>query len=306
MTGAITATGLTRRFGALTAVDSVDLSIPAGTLFGFLGRNGAGKTTLIRMLLGLIRPSAGLVTILGREVDSRGGPTGPWADVGYLVDGPGLYPELTASDHLRMAERYRQVPATASAEIVERLQLGRYLDVSARVLSRGNRQRLGLAMALLHEPAVLILDEPTLGMDPAGMVEIRTLLRGLADGGATVFMSTHIVSEVERLADEIGIIHEGRMLDQLNRASLIRLGQSRLVVTVASPAAVRRAEAGLRAHGIVATVSGATLTMTDANALERPEQVARLLVDEDCPPRAMAVDSDSLETHFLSVTEATS
>ncbi len=303
MTGSITATGVTRRFGALTAVDAVDLSIPPGTLYGFLGRNGAGKTTLIRMLLGLIRPDAGQVTILGRVVDSRGGPTGPWADVGYLVDGPGLYPELSPRDHLQMAATYRRVPRPD--EIVEQLALGRYLDVKARALSQGNRQRLGLAMALLHRPQVLILDEPTLGMDPAGMVEIRALLRGLADSGATVFMSTHMVSEVERVADAVGIIHEGRMLDQLSRARLTALGRPRLVITLTAPEVATRAVAELAGHGIAASVSGATLTTSDEKSVERPEQVARLLVGADCPPRAMAVESDSLETHFLRVTGGT-
>ena len=302
MTVSITATGLTRLFGDLTAVDAVDLSIAPGTLYGFLGRNGAGKTTLIRMLLGLIRPTAGEASILGRIVDSRGGLPGPWADVGYLVDGPGLYPDLTARDHLRMAAAYRQVPRAACDEIVERLALGRYLDIRARALSQGNGQRLGLAIALLHRPQVLILDEPTNGMDPAGVVEIRDLLRGLADGGATVFMSTHIVSEVERMADEVGIIHEGRMVDELSRSRLAALGQPRLVVTLASPESARQALAALSARGIAAVEADRTLTITEPVPVERPEEVARLLVGADCPPRGMAVVSDSLETHFLAVT----
>ncbi len=221
---------------------------------------------------------------------------------GYLVDGPGLYPDLTARDHLRMSCAYRQVPRAACDEIVERLALGRYLDVRARALSQGNGQRLGLAMALLHRPKVLILDEPTNGMDPAGMVEIRGLLRDLADDGTTVLMSTHIVSEVERMADEVGIIHEGRMVDRLSRSRLAALGRPRLVVTLASAESARRATAALSTCGIAATEAEATLTMTDPGSVDRPEDVARLLVGADCPPRAMAVMSDSLETHFLEVT----
>ena len=298
----ITASGLTRRFGELTAVDSVDLSIAPGTLYGFLGRNGAGKTTLIRMLLGLIRPTSGTVSILGRNVDSRGGPSGPWADVGFLVDGPGLYPDLTVRDHLRMAAAYRRVPPAAGDEIVGRLALDGYLGVRARALSQGNGQRLGLALALLHRPKVLILDEPTNGMDPAGVVEIRELLRGLADEGTTVLMSTHIVSEVERMADEVGIIHEGRMVDRLSRSQLAALGQPRLVVGLSSREVARAAAAGLSAHWIEATGVDVTLTITDPRSVASPERVARLLVGADCPPRAMAVESDSLETHFLAVT----
>jgi ABC-2 type transport system ATP-binding protein len=302
MMASIVATGLTRRFGSLTAVDAADLDIAEGTLYGFLGRNGAGKTTLIRMLLGLIRPTAGQVSILGRAVDSHGGPSGPWADVGYLLDAPGLYPELSARDHLRLVATYRRVSPSACAEVAQRLDLGRYLDVRATALSHGNQRRLGLAMALVHRPRVLILDEPTNGMDPAGMVEIRALLRSLADAGVTVFMSTHIVSEVEQMADEVGIIHEGRMLDQLSRARLATLGQPRLVVSLPSPELARRAQAGLAGQGIDAVVSGGTLTMFDEQAVDRPEEIARLLVAADCPPRGMAVESDSLETHFLAVT----
>jgi ABC-2 type transport system ATP-binding protein len=304
MGASITATGLTRRFGPVTAVDSVDLSVSAGTVYGFLGRNGAGKTTLIRLLLGLIRPSAGRVCLLGRPVDSRGGSSGPWAEVGYLVEGPGLYPELSPRDHLRLARTYRGVSAAACDEVVERLDLGRYLDVRSHALSQGNRQRLGLAMALVHRPRVLVLDEPTVGMDPAGMVEIRALLRGLADAGATVFMSTHLVSEVERIADEIGIIHEGRILDHLSRARLASVGRPRLVVELASPTLAQQARQALRATGTAATVTGVTLTMVDDRVIARPEEVARVLVSADCPPRALRIETDSLEAHFLVVTGA--
>lgn len=299
---AIAADGLTRRFGRLVAVDSVDLGIARGSLFGFLGRNGAGKTTMIRMLLGLIRPTAGQASILGRPVDQRGGPSGPWADVGYLLEGPGLYPELTARDHLHLAATYRGAPAAQVDEIVERLALSRYLSVRSRALSQGNRQRLGLAMALLHQPKVLVLDEPTVGMDPAGVVEIRTMLRDLADDGATVFMSTHIVSELELLADEVGIIHEGRLIDLITRARLSTLGQPRLVVTLPSDSEAARAHDALGALGIDCSATGPTVTTTDSRAVDRPEELTRTLVAADCPPRGLAVEADNLETHFLAVT----
>lgn len=299
---AIVAEGLTRRFGALVAVDSVELNIAQGSLFGFLGRNGAGKTTLIRMLLGLIRPTAGRASVLGRAVDLRGGPTGPWADVGYLVEGPGLYPEFTTSDHLRVAATYRGVTAAQKAEIVERLALGRYLHVRARALSQGNRQRVGLALALMHRPRVLILDEPTVGMDPAGVVEVRAMLRGLADAGATVFMSTHVVSEVERIADEVGIIHDGRLMEVIARDRLATLGQPRLELTAPSSADAERARSALASLGISCAVVERALITSDPRAVDRPEDVVRALVTADCPPREVRVASDSLETHFLAVT----
>jgi ABC-2 type transport system ATP-binding protein len=302
---AIEASGLTRRFGSLVAVESVDLCVWPGSLFGFLGRNGAGKTTMIRMLLGLIRPTAGRACILGRPVDQRGGPSGPWAEVGYLVDGPGLYPDLTARDHLRVAAAYRGVPAAQVAEAVERLWLGRYLDVRARALSQGNRQRLGLALAVLHRPRVLVLDEPTIGLDPAGVVEIRAMLRSFADAGASVFMSTHIVSEIELLADEIGIIHEGRLIDLITRSRLATLGQPRLVVTLPSPAEAQRARDALAGLGVIADASGGTVTTTDPRSVARPEDVVRAMVAADCPPRGLAVAAGSLEAHFLAVTGGT-
>ncbi|MGB8021955.1 MAG: ABC transporter ATP-binding protein [Candidatus Nanopelagicales bacterium] len=299
---AIVAEGLTRRFGTLVAVDAVDLRIAPSSLFGFLGRNGAGKTTVIRLLLGLIRPTSGQATILGMSVDPRSRTTRPWADVGYLVDGPGLYPELTTRDHLRIAATYRGVGPAQVADAVERLALARYLHVRARALSQGNRQRLGLAVALLNRPRVLILDEPTIGMDPAGVVEIRAMLRDLADAGTTVFMSTHIVSEVELMADEVGIIHEGRLVDLVTRAQMATLGQPRLVVTLPSPAEAGRAGDALGALGMTSSAAGVTITTTDARAVDRPEDVVRALVAADCPPRGLAVASDSLETHFLEVT----
>lgn len=151
----------------------------------------------------------------------------------------------------------------------------------------------------------MILDEPTNGMDPAGVVEIRDLLRSLADKGTTVFMSTHVVSEVERMADEVGFIHEGRLVVQLSRSELTALGRPRLVVSLASQEETQAAVAVLSAQGIVATITGQRLTTTDPGSVQRPEQVARLLVGADCPPRAMAVESDSLETYFLAVTGGT-
>lgn len=299
---AIVATGLTRRFGPVVAVDAVDLAIPAGVLFGFLGLNGAGKTTLIRMLLGLIRPDAGRVTILGRAVGSTGGPAGPWAQVGYLVDGPGLYPELTTREHLRTAAAYRGTPRAGIDEIVERLALERYLDVRARALSSGNRQRLGLAMALLHRPHVLLLDEPTVGMDPAGVVEIREMLRGLADAGAAVMMSTHIVGEVERTADEVGILHEGRLVETLSRDRLARLGSSRLELDMPDAASTADALAVLGQAGVGAEADGARLATQNPAALARPEEVVGLLARGGCPPRGVRVVADTLEAHFLRVT----
>lgn len=215
-------------------------------------------------------------------------------------------PELTTADHLRVAATYRGVGSAHMAEIVERLALGRDLHVRAKALSQGNRQRVGLALALMHRPRVLILDEPTVGMDPAGVVEVRAMLRGLADAGAAVFMSTfmstHIVSEVERIADYVGIIHDGRLVEVITRHRLATLGQPRLELTAPSSSDAERARSALAYPGISCALVDRAVITSDPRAVDRPEEVVRALVAADCPPREVRVSSDSLETHFLAVT----
>lgn len=302
MTAAIETRGLTRLFGDLRAVDSVDLSIEPGTIYGFLGRNGAGKTTLIRMLLGLIGPTSGDVALLGRPVDSRGGRAGPWSRVGYLVDGPGLYPQMSTADHLGLAAAYRRLPEAAARTVTERLALGPYLGVRAGRLSMGNRQRLALAMALIHDPDLLILDEPTNGMDPAGVVEIRALLLDAARRGTTVFMSTHIVTELARTADRIGIIDSGRLVDTIDRQRLQELGRPRLILTMGTPELASTAMAALAADGYPATGQGTTVTCTDPRALEFPDAIVTILVHAQAAPRGVLIEQDTLEEHFLKIT----
>jgi ABC-2 type transport system ATP-binding protein len=295
---------LTRRYGQLTAVDDVELSVAGGEVYGFLGRNGAGKTTLIRLLLGLIRPTAGAAEVLGRRVDAGpGGQAALWSRVGYLVEAPGLYPDLTVLDHVRIAGWYRRLAPPAVDDILARLDLTRYADVRARALSMGNRQRLGLALALVHRPALVILDEPASGLDPAGVVEVRNLLRELADGGVTVFMSSHILGEVARLADRVGIIHQGRLIEELSADRLRAAGHQRLVSAVREPALAGRAARALRAADLSVEVQGTRLICTDDRAVQQPEQVAALLVQAGTPPSYLALEREDLEQHFLRLTD---
>src|SRR6266508_4140072 len=200
---------LTKRFGDVLAVDSVNLRVKRGEIYGFLGLNGASKTTTIRALLGMIRPSEGNVKVLDEAVGPNG--RGPWAQVGHLVESPSAYPELSVRENLDVASRLQGIShSDATSRVIEQLALASYADRRAGTLSMGNLQRLGLARALLHEPELLILDEPANGLDPAGVVEIRELLASLAHkNGVTVFMSSHILTEVDRLATRIGIIHKG-------------------------------------------------------------------------------------------------
>jgi len=210
---------LTKRYSGITAVDSLDLDVRRGEVYGFLGRNGAGKTTTIRMLLGLIRPSGGEVSVLGQRV--REGDQRWLGRVGYLVESASAYPNLTVRENLEIQRRLTGAPARATAEAIERLGLAAYADRVSSKLSLGNKQRLSLARALLHSPDVLVLDEPANALDPAGIVEVRQLLRSLADErGVTVFMSSHILAEVAHLADRIGILHEGRLIEESSREDL--------------------------------------------------------------------------------------
>ena len=214
MSHAIETDRFSKSYGPVRAVESVTLTVGRGEIYGFLGLNGAGKTTTIRTLLGMVRPTAGSVRVLGEAVGPSG--RGPWSRVGHLVEAPSAYPELTVRENLEIARRLQALTdARLVTRVIERLGLASYADRKARALSTGNLQRLGLARALLHEPELLILDEPANGLDPAGVVEVRELLGDLArTRGVTVFMSSHILTEVDRLAGRIGIIHRGRLIEE--------------------------------------------------------------------------------------------
>src|SRR5512134_1981666 len=190
---AVETNGLSKYYGEVHAVYSVHLRVKQGEIYGFLGLNGAGKTTTIRALLGMIRPSEGTVRVLEQAVGPNG--RGPWAKVGHLVENPSAYPELTVRENLEITRRLHGMPdSTATSRVIERLGIASYADRKAGTLSTGNLQRLGLARALLHEPELLILDEPANGLDPAGVIEIRELLVSLAhEKGVTIFMSSLIL-----------------------------------------------------------------------------------------------------------------
>jgi ABC-2 type transport system ATP-binding protein len=301
---AVSTRGLTRRFGAMTAVEDVGLSVARGEVYGFLGRNGAGKTTVIRMLLGLIRPTTGEVEVLGTPLGAgRRRHTAVWAKVGCLVEAPGLYPDLTVADHLRIAVRYRHLDASAVDAAVTRFGLARDIGTRARALSQGNRQRLGLALALIHRPELVILDEPVNGLDPAGVVDVRNLLRGLADEGVTVFMSSHLIAEVSRVADRVGIIHQGRLIEEMSADRLRASAHPRLVVTLRDTEVAAQAARVLSVADLDAEARGITVISEDRRAIADPERVVTLLVDAHVPPRSMTVEREDLEDHFLRLTE---
>jgi ABC-2 type transport system ATP-binding protein len=292
---------LTKCFGSFSAVTDVSLSVEKGEIYGFLGLNGAGKTTTIRMLLGLIKPTNGHAYICGEQIKPGG--RGPWDRVGSLVEVPYSYPELTVRDNLEIVRRMRGITDRNSIDrIVDKLKLTRYIEKKAGQLSLGNSQRLGLAKTLLHEPEVLILDEPANGLDPAGIVEIRQLLIDLSKNhSVTIFVSSHILDEVARLTTRIGIIHEGRLLREMDSYKIHSLRQRRLVVGTRDN---QQAHKVLEKEGfMVDKTDSKYMELTDKRAIDRPDKIASLLVNSGNPPTALWEKEDDLESLFVRMIE---
>jgi ABC-2 type transport system ATP-binding protein len=297
MSLAIETENLSKHYRQVRAVQQLTLQVSEGEIYAFLGLNGAGKTTTIRMLLGMIRPTTGTARVLQSRV--KLGSREPWATVGYMVEDPHAYPELSVWENLEVARRLHPgTPPAAVGQVIERLNLAEYAQRKAGTLSHGNAQRLGLAKALIHSPRLLILDEPANGLDPAGIVEIRQLLRQIThqDGG-TVFMSSHILAEVSRLAMRIGIIHHGQLLQELSIDELERNRDRRLLIGVQE---VERAQRSLVAAGqAVEILPDGTIQLKDAAAVSHPEEINRLLVKAGTPPSRLVVDEEELEHYFL-------
>jgi ABC-2 type transport system ATP-binding protein len=220
--GGLHAADLCRSFGPDRAVDHVDLHVLPGQIHALVGLNGAGKTTLMRLLLGMLRPDRGSVLIFGRPVADAGNDL--WRRVGHMLDSAFGYPELTVTENLRCAALLRGLPvATAPTAVntgISELRLSRWADRPARTLSTGNRQRLGLACALLGDPDLLVLDEPTTALDPAGVVLVRALLRAATARGTAVLVSSHHLDEMARIANHISVMHRGRIVGALDPAGV--------------------------------------------------------------------------------------
>jgi ABC-2 type transport system ATP-binding protein len=288
---------LGKSFGDVRAVEHLSLRVAEAEIYAFLGLNGAGKTTTIRMLLGMIKPTTGYAQVLQTRV--RLGNREPWESVGYLVEIPHAYPELTVFENLEVARRLH--PGTkpdAVSQMIERLALTEYADRRAGTLSQGNAQRLGLAKALLHNPRLLILDEPTLGLDPAGIVEIRELLLELThQQGVTVFLSSHILAEISRLASRIGIIHKGCLLQELNTDELVRNRNRRLLLRGRD---IQAAHQALIDSGQPAVIlPDGTIELINRSSVERPDDINSLLVNAGFPPTQLVVEEEELEQYFL-------
>lgn len=298
---AIETRGLTRAFGSCTAVESLDLSVPRGSIYGFLGPNGAGKTTTIRLLLGLLRADRGSILLDGELLTPERRDLMRY--IGALVETPTLYPHLTGRENLEITRRILDVPTTRIAEALDLFGLANDAHRVVRTYSLGMRQRLGLALAWLGHPRLLLLDEPANGLDPAGIRELRNQIRHLAhDLHVTVFLSSHVLREVEQLADCIGIINQGRLLFQGRIQELHRYQAPLAVVTDrnADSAAVLKTSGWqvLDASGdrtIVRVSSDADIAAINRSLLNHGFQIYRL----ERPP-------ETLEELFLRLVSETS
>lgn len=289
---------LSKYYGEVRALHKVNLRVKQGEIYGFLGLNGAGKTTTIRALLGMIRPSEGYAKVLDQVIGQGG--RGPWDRIGHLVESPAAYPELSVLENLDMARRLHGIQnQKVVEEVMDKLSITSYADRKAGTLSSGNFQRLGLARALLHQPELLILDEPSNALDPAGIVEIRELLLSLArENGTTIFMSSHILAEVDKLADRIGIIHKGEMIEELDATRLEELCATQLVVKARD---MVKAQNALTDFEMVS--ANGRIIIKDARAVNAPDMVAGLLVNAGVLPTHLAVEQENLEEYFLRLTK---
>jgi ABC-type multidrug transport system ATPase subunit len=308
---AISSAGLTKRFrSGQVAVNAVDLAVPAGSVYGFLGPNGSGKTTTIRLLLGLIRPTAGSHELLGEPMPAAAARVLP--RVGALVEGPAFHPYLTGLANLRRLDAADRTvdPATSRARIdsaLDRVGLLAAAGKRYRHYSLGMRQRLAIAAALLRPRDLLILDEPTNGLDPQGTREVRALLGALAATGTTVVLSTHLLSEVEQICSHVGVMHLGRLVAQGPLGQLRAQAAPRAEVRVGRDlgggldAAPERAATVLRELGLT-EVETASETATGLLGEVAPEKVVAALVHADVPVRGFAVRSADLEEMFVQLT----
>lgn len=304
MSNIISTQNLTRNFGNLKAVNRVNLEIKKGEIYGFLGLNGAGKTTTIRMLLGMIRPTGGEAFLFGEKVDP--GNSRLWNRIGHLVEVPYAYPELTVNENLEVFRRLRYLkdPGDVS-EITEKLLLTPYLDVKARNLSLGNAQRLGLAKALIHNPGLLILDEPANGLDPYGIVETRELLADLAKNhGVTIFISSHILGEISRLATRIGIIHEGKMIKESETSRLHSQRYRALHVNTSDNiSAITLLEKKSLKPSLLAD---GNIELKDEESINHPEKITEILVSNSLSPSKINVEEEELEHFFFRIIQQNS
>jgi ABC-2 type transport system ATP-binding protein len=297
MDAVIRTENLSKHYGKLKAVDKVTINVQKGEIYGFLGLNGAGKTTTIRMLLGLVHPTKGSSYLNGKKVSP--GNTDMWKDVGYLVEVPYSYPDLTVRENLEIIRRLRFIRDQNSVDhIIEKFKLDQYREIKYKNLSLGNAQRLGIAKALIHNPDILLLDEPANGLDPAGIVEIREMLIDLArNKGVTIFISSHILGEISKLATRIGIIHEGSLIHESSVHDMEKLRKHYLEVRTKEIEGTRNL-LQKRGYMVILREEG-NLEVRGKDSLTEPEKITEFLVQSGYAPSLIKVEQEDLETFFL-------
>jgi len=298
---AIQLDSLTKSFGDYRAVSDLSLEVNSGEIFGFLGLNGAGKSTTIKMMLSLLTPSSGSVYMLGNKVNS--GSHKLWEQVGYLEDAT-YYPGLTVIENLDIARRMQMISDRQSiTRVIQKLGLEPHKNKKAKNLSLGNKQRLGLAKAMIHNPKILILDEPINGLDPAGVVEIRKMLLDLSKNfGVTVFISSHQLEELSKLVDRIGIVHEGRLIQEIKMAHLEQSLQKHMILDGRNKNAMKHI---LTEHGYnFEENTDGRLLLFDGYVTEKPERLAELLVHFGHPPTQLNIVTEDLEGYFLRIIQS--
>ncbi len=286
---------LTKHYGEhVVAVDSLNLRLRRGEVYGFLGPNGAGKTTTLRMLLGLIRPTSGRAIVLGETPGS----SVSLSRLGALVETPAFYPYLTGWDNLRVLALHAGIPTDRIGVVLDQVNLADRARDAFKTYSLGMKQRLGVAAALLKDPELLILDEPTNGLDPAGMTEMRALIRTLGQGNRTVLLSSHLMNEVEHICDRVGVLHEGKLVAE-GRVDELR-GEGSLRVQAHPIDQAQKVLSSLPGITSVHIVDGA---LRIAAAPDKAAQINRALVDAGIAVSELYTERASLESIFLKLTQ---
>ncbi len=285
---------LSKKFKDFTAVNNINSEVESGEIYGFVGLNGAGKTTTIRMLLGMIKPTDGKVFLFGKDITKN---FRQWNDIGYIVEATYSYPNLTVRENLELFFMLRKLKEKKLIDsIIKKLKLDEYQNLLAKNLSIGNLQRLGLAKALIHNPKLLILDEPLNGLDPIGIIEVREMLKELSQNGTTIFISSHILAELAKMATKIGIIHRGKLVKELTSEQLEKQLKKKLVISTHNN---HKAIELLKQKGWVPSINNKNeIDILDEMALSRSDEICEFLTNNGLTPHILYPFEEDLESFF--------
>lgn len=292
----VTTHHLTKRYGPRVVLDGLDLRVPEGCVYGFLGPNGSGKSTTMKMLLSLVRPSAGEVHIMGRPMTRRSRRE-LLGSIGSLIEAPPGYAHLTGAENMRIVQRALGLDGAHIDRAVQTVRMDSQMNKLVREYSLGMKQRLGIAMALARDPRLLILDEPTNGLDPSGIEEIRTLIRSLADRGVSVMISSHLLGEIDKTADYLGILSSGSLVFQGTRAQLFSASTPDVLIDTDDPLAAENA----LPSSLSTRVDGRELRIAGIDE-RTTARVVRELVGASTPIFGVRREEQSLEDVFMDIT----